>query len=216
MRCTFLRQGGSATLLLFFNGWGMDDRVLAHLAEDADADVLTVCDYTALAPLPDLSAYRERYLVAWSLGVLAAAAVLSRQPLALTGSVACNGTLRPVDAEYGIPPALVQGTIAHWLDPLARRKFYHRVWGQAEAPMPERSPESQQLELQALACLAQAEPPPNPFRQALVSPNDRIMPAAAQIRYWEEAGIPCRLCQSPHDPFAQMRGFREVIDLARA
>lgn len=216
MKCTYLHQGGSATLLLFFNGWGMDDHVLAHLAAD-DADVLTVCDYTTLAALPDLSAYRERYLVAWSLGVLAAAAVLSRQPQEFSGSVACNGTLRPVDAEYGIPPALVQGTIDRWLEPLSRSKFYHRVWGRADAWPPERDSELQQLELQALVRLAQVEPPPpNPFRRALVSTGDRIMPASSQVRYWEGAGIPYRLSQAPHDLFSGLRGIREVIDLARA
>lgn len=216
MKCTFLQQTGAPMLLLFFNGWGMDESVLTHLAPTEGVDVLMVCDYTTLAPLPDLSGYTEHYVVAWSLGVLAAAAVLSRQPLLLTGSVAVNGTLRPVDALYGIPPALVQGTIQHWLDASARAKFYRRVSDRMGECPPRREPVEQQRELEALVQLAQSEPAlPNPFRRAVVSARDRIMPVAAQNRFWAEQGVPVSASAAPHDLFAGLASFREVIDLAR-
>jgi len=45
MKWHWIRQQHSPRLILFFNGWGMDEHTIAHLACDDDWDVLTVCDY---------------------------------------------------------------------------------------------------------------------------------------------------------------------------
>ncbi|GAK51104.1 hypothetical protein U14_02346 [Candidatus Moduliflexus flocculans] len=47
MKWHWIQQRHNSRLLLFFNGWGMDEHAVAHLECD-DWDVLTVCDYRDL------------------------------------------------------------------------------------------------------------------------------------------------------------------------
>jgi len=211
-----LHRADNGKLLLFFNGWGMDDTLFSEWAAP-EFDVMTVCDYTTCESLPDLSGYAELHLAAWSLGVRAAAEVLAGAPYRFESATAFNGTLRSVDAEYGIPPAVFAGTVANWGDEHARDHFFRRLAGRAEFRRPARSWESQRDELAALETRFSASPvPPNPFRTAWIGGRDRIIPAAAQRNFW--GGEPVAvvgLPDAPHDLFAAFRSFGEVADVGR-
>lgn len=211
-----LHRAGNGKLLLFFNGWGMDDTLFSAWVAP-EFDVMTVCDYTEMTPLPELSAYAELHLAAWSLGVRAAAEALVETPYRFATATAFNGTLRPVDAEFGIAPAVFAGTVANWGDGQARDRFFRRLAGNAEFRRPERSWESQRDELAALERRFAASPvPPNPFRTAWIGGRDRIIPAAAQRKSWSAEGIDIvELPDAPHFPFAALRSFGEVADVGQ-
>ncbi len=97
-------------LLLFFAGWGMDSALAEHLwahddKEGFGMDILAFHDYGSLEISPGIREHFESYskitLIAWSLGVWAAAhAALPR----VDRAVALNGTLRPLSERYGISP----------------------------------------------------------------------------------------------------------------
>ena len=55
MKTLWLRKEGSGELILFFNGWGMDHHIAAHLLADSLAagfthDLLVCYDYRLLEP----------------------------------------------------------------------------------------------------------------------------------------------------------------------
>ena len=97
MKQSFLYRGESSELLLFFNGWSMDERAVAHLASGG-LDVLALWDYTEpdTAFFAELSRYRKIHLAAWSLGVFTAAKLLAGHAIEFASATAFNGTLRPV------------------------------------------------------------------------------------------------------------------------
>lgn len=218
MNYAFLHRGGNSELLLLFLGWSMDEHAVAHLASGG-LDVLALWDYTApdTAFLSETVGYRKIHLAAWSLGVFAAAKLLAGRDIDFAGSTAFNGTLRPVDADFGIAPEIFLGTAEHWGEERARSRFYQRVaGGRAELetfPLPCRTPASQQEELFALERSARESVPANCFQLAVVGGRDRIFPPEAQKAFWESMQIPVLPLDLPHYPFADFHSFREVTDL---
>ena len=210
------RTGDGRRVLLFFNGWSMDDTLFEGW-ETSGVDVLTVCDYTRLEPLPELAGYEELHLAAWSLGVRVAAELLENMPYRFETATAFNGTLRPVDAEFGIDPAIFAGTAEHWGDERAWERFYRRLAGSAPFRQPRRTPESQQEELVSLQKHIESSPVPvNPFRRAWISGRDRIIPAAAQRKFWAgESVAVTEKPDAPHFPFGEIHSFEEIIDAGR-
>jgi len=218
MTSAYLHKAGNKELILFFNGWGMDH----HRFETWPCrtyDLLAVHDYTHLEALPDLSAYSKVHLVAWSLGVWAAAKVLEWSSIAarLSSALAINGTLTPIHPQEGISPEVFSGTIGNWSDDRAREKFGIRVSGTTES-FSRRSTESQVEELMALhRILSTARPPANIFTHALISSRDRIFPPAALRSFWSKHPA-VRMLEKPflHDPFVSLNTWEEVLALAKA
>ena len=218
MKFTWQQRTGSARLLLFFHGWSMDDTVFTADGGDG-ADILICFDYTDRKSAPDWRELGRRYgaidLAAWSLGVWAAAAMLAGSGLNFRRSVAINGSLRPLNADFGIAPAIFNGTAEHWHEETARRNFYRRTGcGMA---IPRRSWEEQQRELRMLAAaIAGSAMPENCFRTAVIGGRDRIFGAGNLRRFWDmQDGVRIReLPELPHWPFAGCRRFNELPELA--
>jgi biotin synthesis protein BioG len=213
-------RAGHPRLLLFFNGWGMDERILGMIEAPEGRDLLAVCDYVDLQGEDAVRAAVARYpaadLVAWSMGVWAAANVFRSTAPRFDKAVAVNGTGRPVDDEYGIPTGLFRATLDGFSE-RARESFFRRMCDGREAcgeflpHAPLRDVEDQRRELLALARDAAAGvPPPGSFTSAVVGSRDRIMPPENQLRYWQGV-IPCRTANLPHLPFSDRSGWREIL-----
>ncbi|MDD3154886.1 MAG: DUF452 family protein [Victivallaceae bacterium] len=209
MKSCFLKRNGSAALRVFFQGWGFDEAAAAELKDAASSDVLVCFDYSdwynALESI--LAQYQEHYLAAWSLGVYAAAKCWRNELPRPASALAINGTLRPIDAAFGIAPAIFEGTIHHWPNEAARKKFAARLTGNDRSiAIPcRRSWESQLGELEFLKdeILASAEPE-NCYTAAVIGGNDRIFPAGNQSAFWRERKIECREMAIPHAFFGKL------------
>ncbi|MDD5697329.1 MAG: DUF452 family protein [Victivallaceae bacterium] len=218
MKKLWIKRQNSAALSVFFNGWGMDERPFSHLKPGAGTDLLMIYDYTE----PDnggelrriMTGYDTVHLTAWSLGVFAAAQALAGMNFA--SATAINGTLKPRDAEEGIPPAIFQGTIASWNE-AARVKFNRRMGGvqygrQFAAASPARSTADQRTELTALQERIVGSPvPANIFHQAIIGLNDKIFTRRAQEKHWTRARIPIRIITEPHYFFSALKSWDELI-----
>lgn len=207
---TFFRAGAQHTaLLVFFNGWGMDEAVFGELPV-GDMDVLEVSDYRRITPLTLPGGYQTYHLAAWSLGVVAAAVALAESPQKFASATAVNGTLNPVDDDFGIPVAIFNGTLEHWESEAARSKFFRRA---GIKNLPRRTAESQKEELIALKNYASRDLV-NPFASAVVGLRDRIIPPAAQLRFWKSLSIPVSSYDGPHGFFERLTTICGVIDFA--
>lgn len=220
MRLHWQVREGHRRLLIFFSGWGMDERLLAMTAPPAGRDLLAVHDYTDLSGAEAVRSAAARYpaadLVAWSMGVWAAAATFAGTGQLFDTAVAVNGTGRPIDDEYGIPASLFHATLAGFSE-RARDSFFRRMCDGRDAcgeflpHAPLRNLDDQRRELSALARAAGAGvPPPGPFTRAVVGTRDRIVPPENQVRYWQGA-IPCRMVKLPHLPFSSRTGWRQLL-----
>ena len=110
MKYKWLNKNNNQKLIVFFNGWGMDENVVKHL-DTEDYDVLMFYDYNTLDSDFDFSLinnYRQKNIIAWSMGVMVAACLAPLLDFS-QGEETCtaiNGTLKPIDAEYCIHPKI--------------------------------------------------------------------------------------------------------------
>ncbi len=211
MKHLWINRQDNAELLIFFNGWGMDEQPFSHLKSDG-IDVLMFYDYTDLT-IPDVTLnYTRTHLAAWSFGVWAYAASGFKLPLA--SATAFNGTVRPVDAEEGIEPATFMNTAENW-DAANRAKFYRRICGGAEAVVdfkePNRTPEDQLTELKSigLAAIAGAEAH---FTRAVVGEQDRIFGVKPQLNSWNKRNVAITIVPEAHYLFGKCQYWKELLN----
>ncbi len=225
MKTAWLRKEGSRKLLLFFSGWGMDDRIARHLLEASipggfDSDLLAFHDYRTLelesGVSEELARYSQVALIAWSFGVWAAEhAGLARVDRAL----AINGTLHPVHPRFGIAPEVFQATLATYSEE-NRSRFNRRMCGTSEALAlfaaisPDRTALDQLEELQLLEAelrLRRGKVANNwHYTHALIGGRDMIFPAGQQCAAWR--GVPQTLISDmPHFPFFHFTDFQELL-----
>lgn len=197
MNCYILHNTTGAKgkkLILFFTGWGMDERPFLNMAEE-EYDIAIISNYSSLSlPCPTLQQFAEQYdeinIVAWSMGVWAACktfALTVNLKSRLNHSIAINGTPLPISDEYGIPEAIFNGTISTL--PQSIEKFNLRMCGSKtvynlfKAVEPNRNADDKKEELIAIK-ESFVQCPPLEWTKAIISKNDRIFPLENQLRYW--------------------------------
>ena len=205
MKYKWLNKEGNNKLILFFNGWGMNENVVKHL-DCEDYDVLMFYDYNTLDSDFDfnsLSIYSEKNLIAWSMGVMVGGKYLDKLGL-LKQTVAINGTLKPIDAEFGIHPKIYDLTIKGF-DENGRDRFIKSMFDEDVEIACSRNIENQHSELIALKNYKANET--FKYNKVLISDNDKIIPTKSQVDFW---GIEPNL-KGGHCPFFQFEKWSELL-----
>lgn len=193
MKQIFIHRTGQPRLLLFFAGWGADEHLFPY-TPPAGYDFLLCYDYTdEQFDYRLLEPYREIRLMAWSLGVWSAARTLACRIEGWERRIAINGTPWPIDGQRGIPPAVFEGTLAHFSE-ATLHKFRRRMCGSASMLQtflglgPTRTPESLRAELAALRDRILAHPELTDFTwdRAVIGGRDLIFPTAGQQEAWKD------------------------------
>ncbi len=173
----------------------MDGHPFSPLAS-YEWNVLMFYDYTDLSvdqDLPQLIGdYEEIILVAWSMGVWVGQQLFYPFAKELTAALALNGSLCPIDDQFGIPKDIVQAT-CDTLDEKQRVKFYARMCKDRTlyrtflTNQPQRNVKSQKTELGVLLDITR-EPSSQEsiYTCALIADRDYIMPTKNQLNYWPE------------------------------
>ena len=225
MQNQWLNKNFNNTLIIFFNGWGMDASPFKNLTIQK-ADLLMLYDYSNLAPPPDLQpkklfSYTNVYIIGWSMGVWAAAISKSWLPLNSQYLLAINGTLKPIHAHYGINPKLYYKTLTHFSSN-TRKKFYHNMFTSSDdfkhflVCQPQHSLEKQKNELAQLWLNIITKPLPVPevkFTSSLISTQDRIIPTNHQSNFWGNK-TNYSLLPTGHFPFRLWKSWEELLAYA--
>lgn len=218
MKSQWLHKKGKERLILFCNGWGMDEMPLSPLVSH-EWDVLMFCNYVDLVPdigLDSLfSSYKEIALISWSMGVWAGQQIFSSYQDKLSASLAINGTLCPIHDRLGIPEDVIRATLTHF-DEKGRLKFYHRMCRDRGLyrtflnRKPRRSLADQKRELAYLLEIAHCDFEEMPiYRRALIADHDFIMPTANQLLFW--AGKKVRQVDGYHFLFYSYQSWDELL-----
>lgn len=201
MKYKWLNQKNNKKVIIFFNGWGMDESVVNHLGFE-DYDVVMFYDYNTLNTEFEFSifdSYDERYLIAWSMGVMTATLFDVKYNL----KTAVNGTLKPIDNMYGIPVRIYDLTLKGF-SPKGAEKFILNM-GMEKVPVIKRDFENQKSELAALKTYSA-----NPifkYDRVFISRNDKIIPAKNQSAYWNiEPNLECGHC-----PFYIFKNWSDLL-----
>jgi biotin synthesis protein BioG len=206
-------------LILFFNGWSLDYKHLLRL-KAIDNDVLIFYNYTDMLIDEEyqeiIASYSEVIVIGWSMGVFAAGK-LAKNINNISYSIAINGTLSPIDDQFGIPVGIFDATLMNFnID--TREKFYKRMFKdifkfeQFLEIQPERDVEDQRAELISLQnYIITSKDIPNIYNQAIISKYDKIIPANNQINFWKTY----KLLDEGHYPFFLWESFEEIIEYAK-
>ncbi len=189
----WLHKQHSKELILFCNGWGMDEKPFTPLASH-DYDVCMLYDYSRLDADLDwiqlLDAYQSVHLLSWSMGVWVAQQLFHPFAERFSTSMAINGTICPIDKQFGIAEDVYVATLENF-DEKQRLKFYYRMcrdralYQRFLKWQPDRSIASQVEELRSLlqksSCLPHEE---SIYTRALVAEKDLVFQTSSQLRFW--------------------------------
>ncbi len=198
-------------LIMFFAGWGMDERPFRHIKSDT-YDVIIFYNYKHLYLNECITLlfnlfcnYRQISVIAWSLGVLGACAAfekyfnsikkvcstaqVNRLMKKIERCIAINGTIFPISGTWGIPQEIFEKTIDNL--PQGLDKFNLRMCGnkavyeQYILNAPEREGEEMKQELISIKENFNIYNPIT-WNKAIISSGDNIFPAKNQRTFWED------------------------------
>ena len=202
MEYKWLNNKNNSKIIVFFNGWGMDENIVKHL-EPEDFDVLMFYDYNNLVTDFDfktLDKYTQKYLIAWSMGVMTATLF----DIKYDKKIAINGTLKPIDNKYGIPVKIYDLTLKG-LTKESIKKFTDNMFSEPVNIEIGRNFENQKSELLSLISYNANEN--FKYDKVIISSNDKIFPTKNQTNYWN---INANL-ESGHAPFKLFKYWSEIL-----
>lgn len=206
MKYKWLNKSANDKLIIFFNGWGMDESVVKHLNCE-DFDILMFYDYNNLDTnfdFEELADYKTRYLVAWSMGVMCGSMFACKLGK-LVSSTATNGTLKPIDNEYGIPLRIYDLTLRNFSETGAKKFISNMFMTPVDLPSNSRDFENQKSELAALKSYSSNLA--FKYDRVIISSEDKIIPTKNQVRFWNiEPNI-----KSGHCPFFEYKSWSELL-----
>ena len=233
MKSVWLQRGRRPRALVFFAGWGMDDRPFRRLVS-SDYDVCVCYDYRNLpasfgsyalrnsardaSPVSEsieaVGAYDEVTIVAWSFGCGVAAQVIAHGNWPVQVALALNGTVTPEDDEVGIPKRWLDATAESLLQGGWSRFVRRMCWDKAarqdfEGHAPQRDLAGAVAELDVLRQLT--TPARCDFTRALIGTQDRIILPENQQRCWERFHVPVQRITAPHYPFHLWQSWEELL-----
>ena len=208
MDCHWLNKNGNKNLIVFFNGWGMDEKIVSHL-NCTNYDVITYFDYRNLNITPiDLTKYDKKILIGWSMGVMVCNCFYEMFK-DFDKYIAINGTPKAVDDNYGIPEIIYNLTVENFNE-ISCEKFMKKTTPNTQLiNYHTRNTEELKAELISIKKI-------NPekiykFDKAYVSRKDRIIPAKNQIKYWSENNTQIIELELQHCIFDTYTSWEEII-----
>ena len=223
MKAYWLNKENNENLIVFFAGWSFDENPFKNIV-CKNYDVIIIYDYNDLS-LPDklnnLSEYKNKILITWSMGVYAA--YLHKGLFEnFDKKIAINGTIYPVDDKYGIPVKIFELTLKHAQTGL-KEKFYKNIFHTQEEyekylqnPV-QRSIENRVSELENLYKdiknnLVEYE---KFYDYAIVSEFDKTIPPKNQIESHKKNNTPFITLPYGHHLFYNFSSWEEIIQLCR-
>lgn len=206
MKYKWLNRKYNNKLIVFFNGWGMDESAVNHMSFE-DFDVLMFYDYNTLDCDFDFSLinqYLEKYLIAWSMGVMCAT---NFSQVSYTKKIAINGTLKPIDLEFGINPKIYDLTIRNFNEKSCE-KFISNMFKKGQAlTIPKNSRTLEDVHNELIALKGYSSNPSFEYNKIIISDEDIIIPTKSQESFW---GIPSNI-NTGHYPFFEFTKWSELI-----
>lgn len=216
MQFHWLNKQNKENLIIFFAGWSFDETPFKFL-DCGDYDVIIMYDYNKLdLPKTDFSNYKNINLIAWSMGVFVAYLLKDKLPK-FTKKIAINGTIKPVDDEFGIPQKPFLLTLRHAKTGL-EGKFYQNIFNKNEefekyikTPV-KRTIENRETELRALyEKIKTTEINYTHFYdKAFISTLDKIIPTKNQVNFWQE-NSEIEMLESGHFPYYNFKSWNEIL-----
>lgn len=208
MQYKWLNKQNNNKLIVFFNGWGMDEKIISHLSF-GNYDVLTFYDYRTFELVDfDFSAYGEKILIAWSMGVYVCNYFYEKFKN-FDRFIAINGTQKPIDDDFGIPKMIYNLTVENFNE-LSCSKFMKKISNTVNLKdYCSRNLEELKQELISIRDL-QVEKFLD-FNKVILSEKDRIFPYKNMINFWNEKNAEIVNIEAPHYIFDMYNNWSDLL-----
>ncbi len=208
MQYKWLNRQNNKKVIAFFNGWGMDEKIVEHLNCDS-FDVITFFDYRTLDEINfDFSFYEEKNLIAWSMGVYVCNYFYEKFK-DFDSLIAINGTQKPIDDIYGIPVLIYNLTVDNFNE-LSCSKFMKKISSNVNLKdYCSRNLEELKQELIAIRDLKVNNY--LVFNKAILSTKDRIFPYKNMKNFWTEKNIKIVDAESYHSIFDLYKNWSDLL-----
>ncbi len=211
MQYFWLNKNNNKNLIVFFNGWAMNETPLQHLNKEG-FDILFLQDYRNLDfdfSIFNFDKYEKKYLICWSMGVFA---VNNFYKIfnEFDSKIAINGTCKIVDDNFGIPEKIYKIT-TKFLNEDSLDKFIKNMFKGGELnpeitiTRPLKELKEELIEIQKIKFENEIK-----FDKAIISNDDRIIPAKNQINFWKNKAK-IEIIQNTHCPFKIYTSWQELI-----
>lgn len=211
MQYFWLNKKNNNKLILFFNGWAMNETPVQHLKCD-DFDVLVLYDYRNLnfdLSQFDFSKYEQKYLICWSMGVYASC-LFKKELKDFDKKIAINGTTKIIDNNFGIPEKIYKITVK-LLNEDSCDKFIKNMFDNGKLN-PEITITRELFELkEELVSIQKIELFEElDFDLAIISNDDKIVPTKNQLNFWQNK-TQIKEISSTHCPFEKFESWMELL-----
>lgn len=214
MKTVFINNNSDKIIVLFC-GWAVDEKPF-RIFNDSKYDVLCVFDYSDITFSFDFSKYKYKYLIAFSYGVFISSLIWNNFKN-FDKKIALNGTLKPVDKDFGIAPKIFNLTLKS-LNEESLKKFYTRMFDNnldAEyfiENIPSVSPENAEKELENIYKISLENIKSEAFFDKIyVSDSDKIIPKKSQLNFWE--GQNTEIINAGHFLFYKFNSLADILDI---
>lgn len=210
MKYLWLNKKQNDKLIVFFNGWGMDEKSVNFL-EFGEYDVIMFYDYRDISPVDfDFNAYKRKFIVCWSTGVFIGNLFFDGLRDAEM-KIALNGTLKLVDDQFGIPVDIYNLTVDNF-NALSCKKFVKRMFVGEEIPvLSDRTVEELKQELISIRDLRINKY--FSFDKAFISEKDKIIPSKNQHNFWDCLNnVQVKNIQGGHYPFLNFKSWDDILN----
>ena len=211
MQFKWLKKENNKKLIVFFNGWGMNETPVQHLNSE-DFDILMLYDYRNVdfdLKQFDFDKYDEKYLICWSMGVYSAN-LFKNELKNFDKKIAINGTNKVIDDDFGIPKKIYKVTVK-FLNADSLDKFIKNMFdGGKLNPNITITRTLEELKDELISIQNIELNDELKFDKAIISSNDRIIPTKNQLNFWQNKAE-YKLINSTHCPFDTLNSWRDII-----
>ena len=211
MQYFWLNKKENKKLIVFFNGWGMNETPVQHLAYN-DFDVLILYDYRNLnfdLSQFDFSSYSEKYLVCWSMGVYVSN-LFKKDLKDFDKKIAINGTSKIIDDNFGIPTRIYKVTIKFFNEDSCDKFIKNMFNGGKLNPNVTIEKTLEELKEELISIQNVALDDALDFDYAIISSDDKIIPTKNQINFWQNK-TKIKQISSTHYPFENFKNWSELL-----
>ncbi len=206
MQYKWLQKNISQNLIIFFNGWGMNEKAVQHLDKEnqitKNFDCLHFYDYQNITmPTIDFSTYQHIYLIAWSMGIYMSNALT----LPYTKKIAFCGTGNPISIKEGIPPKVYQLTINNFNEQ-TQAIFNKKIGFSLNSQQTNTALKNELIAIQEYQFTKKTF-----FDIAFIAKNDCIFPFENQKNYWEHNANKSIILETKHYPFHLFTSWKEIL-----
>lgn len=196
-------------LIIFFNGWGMNEKAVSSLEIDKNFEIIII-NYPYILPDFDFEKYEKIYFIGWSFGVYYMCKHIgSYKNKKNFISIAINGTPFPI-GKFGINEKIFNSTLEN-LNLENLKRFYKNMGASFESISPQNISltklKEELLEIKKFN-LSDIEK----INYAIIGKKDRIIPYKNQYLYFKKNDIPIIELDIDHYPFYDLKNWRDIIE----